>query len=107
MKTIGFLWVTCLISFSVISGNGGSAADEHGNKYCAKMKNGKWMMMHEDEEMRADVTLNNGTMIKADGTVIKKDGTRMMLKEGQCVDRDGNMVDMDRDMEKRDKDMSK
>lgn len=61
------------------------------DKYCAKLKDGKVMVVHEGSPIAADITLTNGTTIKSDGTVINKDGTSFTLKEGECVDKNGAM----------------
>lgn len=104
MKTIVFAMTICLISTTIISAKAISTLDEHGDKYCAKMKNGKLTMMHEGKELTADVTLDNGTRIKTDGTVVKKDGTKMTLKKGECVDREGKMAGMYKDGDHKDHD---
>jgi hypothetical protein len=92
MKAIIFL-TAGMLSLNAIAGTMGS--DDHmGDKYCAKMKDGKMVVMKGDTEVMNDVTLANGTKIKKDGTVIKKDGSMMVLKEGECVDKDGKMPEM-------------
>ncbi|MES2592447.1 MAG: DUF6799 domain-containing protein [Bacteroidota bacterium] len=90
MKKITFLAAACALSFSTFAGNG---SNEHGEKYCAKLKNGKLLVMHEGTEVTSDITLNNGTKISKDGTVWKKDGAKMVLKEGECVDIEGEVMD--------------
>lgn len=60
------------------------------NQYCAKMRDGKMVVLFEGKEIGADVFLKNGTTIKVDGTLITKDGVRSSLKEGECIDPDGN-----------------
>lgn len=61
------------------------------NQYCAKMKDGKLVVMHEGKAITGDVFLKNGTTIKPDGTVITKEGVRTVLKEGSCIDADGKI----------------
>ena len=61
-------------------------------KYCAKLKDGKIMMMQNKNQLTVDVTLANGTTIKTDGTVIKSDNTQTNLKDGECVDNSGDMI---------------
>lgn len=59
------------------------------NHYCAKMKDGKLVVMHDGKPITGDVFLKNGTTIKPDGTVITKEGVRTVMKEGSCIDADG------------------
>jgi hypothetical protein len=86
MKAIIFLFIAAVFSLNTI------AADPHGDKYCAKMRDGKMVIMYEGKTVTADVTLANGTLIKTDGTIIRQDGTSVMLKEGECIDRDGKIM---------------
>jgi hypothetical protein len=60
-----------------------------GDQYCAKLRDGKLIMMHEGVIMTGDVTLENGTQIKIDGSVIKPDGETIVLKDGECIDKKG------------------
>lgn len=59
------------------------------NQYCAKMRDGKMVVIFEGAEIGADVFLSNGTTIKPDGTTISKDGVRGSMKEGECIAADG------------------
>jgi hypothetical protein len=61
------------------------------DNYCAKMQDGKMVVMHNGVVLTADVFLKNGTTIKPDGTVITRDGVRTSLKEGECIDADGKI----------------
>lgn len=61
------------------------------NQYCAKMKDGKLVVMHDGKPITGDIFLKNGTTIKPDGTVITKEGVRSVLKEGSCIDADGKI----------------
>ena len=79
-----------LISVSLLAGNG-EPKKKHGDKYCAKLKDGKVVVMHQENILTSDVTLGNGTQIKTDGTVIKKDGSRIVMSEGDCVDKEGKL----------------
>ena len=67
------------------------SSDPWKDKFCAKMKEGKTIVMHNDKELLSDFTASSGVVIKTDGTVIKKDGSRVMLKDGQCVNTEGNL----------------
>lgn len=67
------------------------SVDEAG-QYCARMRDGKMIVLFESKEISGDVFLKNGSTIKPDGTVITKDGVRFSLKEGQCIDQNGSVV---------------
>jgi hypothetical protein len=64
------------------------------DKYCAQLKDGVIKVMHDGQELTADITLENGTQIRTDGTVVKKDGSVSVLKEGQCMDVNGQADDL-------------
>lgn len=59
------------------------------DQYCAKLRDGKLIMMHDGAIMTGDVTLENGTQIKIDGSVVKPDGETIVLKDGECIDKKG------------------
>jgi hypothetical protein len=61
-------------------------------QYCARMRDGKMVVLFEGKEISGDVFLKNGSTIKPDGTVITKDGVRFSLKEGQCIDQNGSVI---------------
>lgn len=63
------------------------------DSYCAKLRDGKLVMMHNGEVMTADVTLENGTQIKTDGSIITQDGKTIVLKDGECVNKKGIVED--------------
>ena len=93
MKTILFLIAASLFSINAIAGHDTNLSKAHPNKYCAKMKDGKFTIMHEGNAIMSDVTLTNGTIIKMDGTIIKKDGTKTILKQGECIDNEGKIME--------------
>ncbi|WGD34629.1 DUF6799 domain-containing protein [Olleya sp. YS] len=41
--------------------------------------------------LKADLKLNNETVVKTDGTYVTKDGKSMMLKDGQCLGMSGTL----------------
>ncbi|RAJ12023.1 DUF6799 domain-containing protein [Olleya aquimaris] len=41
--------------------------------------------------LQADLTLNNGTVVKTDGSYITKDGDTAKLKDGQCLGMSGTL----------------
>jgi len=91
----------CMLSFTILAANSRTLfEEEHGSKYCGKMKEGKFTVMHMGSAITSDVTLDNGTKIQPDGTIIKKDNTKMTLKAGECIDMDGKVVKEDKDKDK-------
>lgn len=62
------------------------------DQYCAKMRDGKLVVMFQGNILAADVFLKNGTTVKPDGTIITKDGVRTNLKEGECIGADGKII---------------
>jgi len=93
MKTVISMIALSFFALNVIAGDGKTNSTEHPKKYCAKMKGGELVVMHEGKELKSDVTLADGTKIKTNGTVTKKDGTVISLKVGECVDMDGTVKD--------------
>jgi hypothetical protein len=93
-----------LFFLGAVAGTGGPKGN--GDKYCAKMKDGKMQVMHDGNTITSDVTLSNGTKIMMDGTVMKSDGTKMKLKEGECVDKNGMSSMDDKKGMNKDKDMN-
>ncbi len=91
MKSVFILIGACFFSFSAMAGD--DAMVYHPAKYCAKMKDGKLVVMHEGRQLAYEATLTNGTKIKTDGTIIKKDGSTVMLKNGECIDKEGKIME--------------
>jgi hypothetical protein len=97
MKTLILIATAGLLAFNLQAGEGkvhtdASAKTVHGDKYCAKMKDGKLTVMHEGNVLAADASLSNGGTVRTDGTIVKKDGSTVTLKEGECVDKDGKIM---------------
>ena len=90
MKTILFLIASSILSFKVITQDGKVAIWD---KYCAKLQDGKIIVMTDGAELTSDVTLENGATIRMDGTVIKPNGTKIVLEDGECIDKDGKMIE--------------
>jgi hypothetical protein len=82
--------IVILICLLRLTGYVGYRGDDN---YCAKLRDGKLVMMHDGEVMTADVTLQNGTQIKTDGSIIKQDGGTIVLKDGECVNKKGRVED--------------
>ncbi len=92
MKTVIMLIACSMLMLSAKIEDGNHRSKDHPNKYCAQMKDGQLVVMHEGAALMADVTLSNGSTIKPDGTILKKDGTTMTMKEGECADKDGKVM---------------
>jgi hypothetical protein len=86
MKIFLIVLVTSLFALQGVFNVNGSQDDE---RYCAKLRDGKLVVMHEGSVLTGDVTLKNGTQIKIDGSIVKQDGETIVLKDGECVDKDG------------------
>jgi hypothetical protein len=90
MKKIAILLAAAAFSFNVMAGNPGDDKDKsHGDKYCAKKKDGKVVVMHKGDPITSNVTLDDGRIIKPDGAIVEKDGSWAMIKEGQCFSKSG------------------
>jgi hypothetical protein len=61
-------------------------------KYCAMLKDGKMMLMKENETVTSDITLKDGSIMTKDGTVMRKNGTKVMLQNGECIDEQGQVL---------------
>jgi len=68
---------------------GAFAGDDHGDKYCGKLRDGKVVVMHDGNVLTSDATLADGSIVKPDGNVVMKDGSKMMLNDGECINSDG------------------
>lgn len=92
MKALILLSIPVYFAFvSISNANEYAATKLHSDMYCAKMKDGRMVVMHDGTALNTDITLAGGTQVKTDGTVIYKDGTRAMLREGECMDKNGKM----------------
>ena len=97
MKTIFSLIAATIFSLSSFASN----MTDHGDKYCAKMKDGVKVIMHKGDALASEITLTDGSRLKTDGTIVKKDGTSWVLKDGECVEKDGTATEMHKnDMKK-------
>ena len=81
MKKIIFLTAS-IFSLSMLTAGNDPVS---GDKYCAKIKDGKLTVMYQGYPLTSSITLN-------DGSIIKKDGSTVLLREHQCVDKDGKIV---------------
>ncbi len=95
-KKIIVLIAACVFSLNIVAQDYQNDKTQKPNQanvtYCAKLKDGKIMVMQNKKDLTIDVKLANGTTIKTDGTVVKSDGTQTILKNGECVDNMGNMI---------------
>jgi len=96
MKKVIVLIAACIFSLSAMAQDYQSDKSQKPTpssvKYCAKVKDGKIMVMQNDKDLTVDVKLANGTTIKMDGTIVKSDGTQTMLKNGECADNTGMVM---------------
>ena len=88
MKTLLFIIAAGILSLNAIN----DLPNTYANSYCAQMKDGVLTIVHDGTAINSDVTLENGTTIKANGTVVMKDGSKIVLGEGDCVDKDGLLM---------------
>jgi len=88
MKKIIFLTAS-IFSLSMLTAGNDPVS---GDKYCAKIKDGKLTVMYQGYPLTSSITLNDGSIIKMDGSIIKKDGSTVLLREHKCVDKDGKIV---------------
>jgi hypothetical protein len=88
MKTLFFIIAAGILSLNAIN----DLPNKFAVNYCAELKDGVLQIVHDGVAISSDVTLSNGTIIKADGTVISKDGSKVVLSEGDCVDKDGMLM---------------
>lgn len=86
MKKLSILIISSIFSLSVCGGNGPGDPE-----YCAKMRDGKKVVMHEGTVLTSETTLKNGAKLKTDGTIVKSDGKKETLKEGECISKDGSV----------------
>jgi hypothetical protein len=86
MKVFLLLLVTSLFA---LQGVFNTTVPQDDERYCAKLRDGKLVVMHEGSVLTGDVTLKNGTQIKIDGSIVKQDGGTIVLKDGECVDKNG------------------
>ena len=66
------------------------------SKYCAMLKDGKLMLLKENEAVSSDITLKDGSILTTDGTIMRKDGTKIILQNGECVDENGKVLAKDK-----------
>lgn len=67
--------------------------DSEDHTFCAKMVDGKLIVLFDGNILTSEITLDNGTRVKTDGTVVSKDGGRLVLKEGECIEQNGKVVE--------------
>ena len=93
MKKILLLVFAFAFSFGAFSQEKTSVSGDSSmkNKYCAKVVDGRMIMMEDDKALTADITLENGMKITTNANVISADGTKTPLRAGECVDRDGHI----------------
>ena len=95
MKIIAFLLFTSVLFYYVPKT---SIVYETMDKYCAKLKDGKLVVMHDGTIVTEEVKLNDGSKIQPDGSVIDKDGVKRFLKDGECIDKSGKTIYLDKEI---------
>jgi hypothetical protein len=96
MKTITTFIIASIFSLNILAGD----TANHPDKYCARIEDGKKVVMHQGKVITADVILSNGTKIQTDGIVIRPEGIRVTLEAGECIDKDGIIAE---EKDKKDK----
>jgi hypothetical protein len=110
MKKVILVMATCLICL-VATGqqtpNSKSVKKDQIEKYCTMYKNGKLVVMHGKNEIKGDVKLASGIVIKQDGTVIRNDNSITTLRIGECVDNETTVINpKNNDIFNREKDQN-
>jgi hypothetical protein len=62
------------------------------DKYCARQKGEKMIILFEEKILSSEIKLDNGIIIKPDGIMLKADSSQTVLKDGDCVDKEGNII---------------
>ncbi|MBL7930402.1 MAG: hypothetical protein JNL60_00785 [Bacteroidia bacterium] len=89
MKTIIVLSQLFFFVFNSISGDLVQPPTDQRERYCAKMLDGRLVVMRDGAIMVTEVRFANGTELKPDGSITNRDGSRSFLKNGECLDRNG------------------
>jgi hypothetical protein len=89
MKTIIVTIAAALLSLNAAAYSGGTDPDE----YCVTKKNGKTVVEYRGKAITKDVTLADGSKIKANGTIVSASGERVKLKDGECIN-ENNISDV-------------
>jgi hypothetical protein len=63
------------------------------DRYCAKIIDGRMVVVYHGEPITNDVKLADGSILHPDGNIVKPDGTTTMLREGECVRKEAGMED--------------
>lgn len=61
-------------------------------QYCAKLKQGRLVVVEGKREINSDVVLENGNIIRTYGSILKTDGSITVLRDGECVDSQGKPI---------------
>ena len=89
MKVLASVLLTSVL-FLFVPKN--SIVYESTDKYCARMRDGKLIVVHDGAPISAEVKLSDGSKVSPDGSVIDKDGAKRFLQDGECIDKSGKMV---------------
>jgi len=72
-------------------------------KYCALLKDGKMLLLKENETVTTDITLKDGSIMTKDGTVMRKNGTNVLLQNGDRMDEQCNVLLKDKKTDSKEK----
>ncbi len=97
MKKGIVLLASCIFTLNALAqninhDNKSYRSKKQSEKYCAILKDGKIIMMHDSTALTSDTTLENGAIVKTNGTVIRLNDTQTLLKNGECVDHNGDLM---------------
>lgn len=63
-------------------------------KFCAMLKDGQMVLMHEGLPVTSEVTLNDGGKVTPACLVIRRSGIVISLNSGDCIDKEGNITNV-------------
>lgn len=88
-KLTTLLVLGSIFSVYAISGDNTNVNNNSSERYCAKMQNGKRVVMYMGGPITGNITLGDGTIIQPGGVVTRRNGISMIMKSGQCISKDG------------------
>ena len=93
MKSLALL--LCVLSFSILESQAQTSIPVsnpiHSNNYCLTTIDGILIVSNNGNILKADITLDDGTILERFGTLKRPDGGITALMEGMCIDRSGKI----------------